>query len=84
MRSMCSTVLKQQLDQRVAGLSDESVRLIIELIDSLRLQEASAVSGKAPVKAEKVSPLILGALEGKLRYMADDFDETPECFKEYV
>ncbi len=26
----------------------------------------------------------LGPLAGRLIYMADDFDETPDCFKDYV
>ncbi len=74
---MCSTALKQELDQRMAGLSDESVRLIIELIDSLGLPGATARDARAPKRTANV-------LAGKLRYMAEDFDETPECLKEYV
>ena len=33
---------------------------------------------------EKKTKRKLGALKGKLVYMADDFDETPDCFKEYL
>ena len=36
------------------------------------------------LKEEKKKKRKLGALKGKLIYMADDFDETPDCFKEYM
>lgn len=30
------------------------------------------------------SRVIFDELKGGLKYMAEDFDDTPECFKEYM
>ena len=35
-------------------------------------------------KEKDDNKVIFDVLKGGLIYMADDFDETPECFKEYM
>lgn len=36
------------------------------------------------LSVNKSSGRKLGSLVGELVFMADDFDETPDCFKEYM
>ena len=36
------------------------------------------------ISVNKSSGRKLGPLAGGLVFMADDFDETPDCFKEYM
>ena len=36
------------------------------------------------VKEEKKDKFPFDAFAGGMTYIADDFDETPECFKEYI
>ena len=45
--------------------------------------ETGNVIGRDLVQGKKAKRK-LGALKGMLIYMADDFDETPGCFKEYM
>ena len=45
--------------------------------------ETGNVIGRDFVQGKKAKRK-LGTLKGKLIYMADDFDETPGCFKEYI
>lgn len=61
------------LAEEAKGLSEDN---IIEAIDFIRFLKTKE---DAPVD-ERESNL----LSGGLKYMADDFDETPDCFKEYM
>ena len=80
---MCTAVLQQELNQTVQGMPDANVRLLIEVAKSMRAGGTASDPVGRPQKKGGVNPRILGALKGGLVYMADDFDETPECFKEY-
>ena len=60
------------------GLSEQKQGEVLDFIMYLK-------SKGTPVTQDKNKPKRkLGGLEGKLNYIADDFDETPDCFKEYV
>lgn len=62
------------LEQQIKECSyDEKISLLSLIADLL----------KPGVKDEKKSKRELGGLKGKV-WMSDDFDETPECFKEYA
>ena len=80
---MSTATLRKELDLRVDRLSDDSLRMLIGFIDSLKPAvelggTPDASDGGRAVKRRTNS------LAGGLVYMADDFDETPECFKEYM
>lgn len=88
---MCTATLKQELDQRVQLLPDSSVRLLIEFLDSLQDEmQAGAPHNQSTTQAGSVngqtvsSTGLFGSMRDRIHYIADDFDETPECFKEYA
>lgn len=66
------------LEKEVAGLPEEKVMQIVEFARFIRMSSVENRK-KTPLKNRKP-----GLLEGNLIYLADDFDETPECFKEYM
>ena len=45
---------------------------------TIELEISATSNGRRMTKRQ------FGRFVGKLRYMAEDFDEAPECFKEYV
>ncbi|SEG45783.1 Protein of unknown function [Butyrivibrio sp. Su6] len=61
-----------ELIEEAKKLSEDNIP---EVIDFIRF-----LNSKQDNKKERQSNL----LSGKLKYMADDFDETPDCFKEYM
>ena len=66
------------LIEEVQDLPEESLQKLLEYIRFLKY-ELGIEKMKANGKKRN-----LGCLEGGLVYMADDFDETPDCFKEYM
>ena len=65
--------------KEATGLPDKYVNMVVSYIHFLQYQlkteeEKGRVSGKRQ----------LGILADKFHYMADDFDETPDCFEDYV
>lgn len=58
------------------GLPEDSIKKVVEYIHFLKYELNNNVSNN--------KKRTLGRLEGKMTYMADDFDATPECFKEYM
>lgn len=69
--SMFESIAKQTFDT----LSDNQQAEVIDFM--MFLSEKSK-----PVGTKKKLPF--DAFAGDLVYMADDFDKTPDCFKEYV
>jgi len=61
------------------GLSEKGLAIVIEFVEFVKNKEKKeqTVDSSKPVRK-------LGTLSGGLKYMADDFDETPDCFKEYM
>ena len=67
-----------EIENQVLGFSlEEQMQLLALLADNIR--------NKATVKPrdEKTFRRKLGGFEGKIR-ISPDFDETPDCFAEYV
>ena len=59
------------------GLSEEKIAEVVSFIQFLKTKKDSSVdSEKKPFRTP-------GGLKGDC-VMAEDFDATPECFKEYV
>ena len=63
------------LRKRIALTDDDQLRELLHVVDE-----------KFPKVAKKTTKLQckIGALRGMLVYMADDFDEPLDCFKEYI
>ena len=80
---MCTVALKQELNQTIDSLSDDSVRLLIEVARHISSGDSTRERNQQS-RASAVKQSALGALAGGLLYMADDFDDTPDCFKEYI
>lgn len=79
---MCTATLQNELNQSVMGLSDENVRLLIQMAKTMT-SDRSSVQGSSQQKPGAVNRSIVGSLPGEV-VLAEDFFETPECFKEYV
>ncbi|MBR0163248.1 MAG: DUF2281 domain-containing protein [Lachnospiraceae bacterium] len=61
-------------------LPEEGQEKVLNLIYALLIPQNDNTRGKTSKTVTRRGNI----LAGKLKYMADDFDETPECFKEYV
>lgn len=62
-----------EIIEEAKTLSDNSASEVLDFIKFLKAKE-----GKN--KTERKSNLLAGGL----LFMAEDFDETPDCFKEYM
>ena len=62
-----------ELIEKAKDLSDAQIAELIDYADFLAYKNKS--------KANKVT---LNLLKGEPFFMAEDFDETPDCFKEYM
>ncbi len=69
-----SDIAFSSLEQQVMNCTyDEKLNLLSFIADLL----------KSNPKQEKKVNRTLGGLKGQI-WMAEDFDETPDCFKEYI
>ncbi len=62
-----------ELVEEAKGLSDNNTSIVVDFIKFLKEKENKNVE-------ERKSNI----LAGNLKYIADDFDDTPDCFKEYM
>ncbi len=65
--------LKQHLHQEIDGLSEKELQAIDKLLDELKIKRQS-----------KQKPRRAGSMKGFITYMALDFNEPLEDFKEYM
>lgn len=74
--------LEQQATQAIRTVPKDKLQILIEFAHFLSLPSRSVnlEADRAKVNQKRS---ILGRAKGKI-WMAEDFDETPECFKEYV
>ena len=61
-----------ELIEAAKDLSENDIAEVVDFVNFLKL------------KSNRSNRVVLDSLKGKLKYMADDFDETPDCFKEYM
>ena len=76
--------LQQQAVQAVDLVPEEKLQVLIEFARFLSVRQTPvdvSIEKKEDITEKRKS--IAGILKGKI-WMADDFNETPECFKEYV
>ena len=62
-----------ELIEEAKDLSDSNMIEVIDFIKFLKAKQGHQVQDRQS-----------NTLKGKLKYMAEDFDETPECFREYM
>lgn len=76
--------LKEQVINKVQLMPDEQMRQLVPFVDFLfySWRQASPEGTAAAAKGTNRRNL-KGIMPGKV-IMADDFDETPDCFKEYM
>lgn len=74
--------LLQQVVKEVELLSDEDLVQVIQFMEFLRFPKSGKPSANTQQTGSK-KYRIRGGLSGKV-ILADDFNETPKCFKEYM
>lgn len=75
--------LQQQAMNVIEHLSDDKLSQVIQFAEFLSLNSGSDVHKGDKTASESDYIREPGILKRKM-VMADDFDETPECFKEYI
>lgn len=72
------------LEKELKDLPESNIADVIEYIQFLKFKLQKNENTTSSAIAERKHPeRKLGILQGKF-VMADDFDETPDCFKEYL
>ena len=61
------------INEEIKYLSDDNAAEVLDFVKFIRKKQE-----------EKKNELKLDLLKGGLKYMAEDFDETPDCFEEYM
>ncbi len=62
-----------EIIEEAKDLSENSAAVVLDFIKFLKSKESH-------INTERKSNLLAGGLV----FMSDDFDETPDCFKEYM
>lgn len=73
--------LRQQVIKEAGFLSEEELLQVIQFMNFLRYNKSQRVSVMVEQKKKKYRER--GCLSGQVK-ISDDFNETPECFKEYI
>ena len=73
--------LQQQALHVIEGLPDDQSSQVIQFAEYLAAK--SKTTAKSGAESENGYLRQPGILKGKI-VMSEDFDETPECFKEYM
>ena len=66
------------------GLKEEYIPMVVSYIDFLKFCDSHDSTVLFPGKTKKTPKDALNIFSGSLVYMADDFNETPEEFREYL
>lgn len=75
------TVMKEKAVDIINRMPEDKVYYVLQLLESI---EGLTDRNLGMDSMNKSSGRKLGPLTGGLVFMADDFDETPNCFKEYM
>jgi hypothetical protein len=62
-----------ELIEAAKDLSEKDIAEVVDFVNFLKQKNNKSSNS-----------VVLDSLKGKLKYMAEDFDETPDCFKEYM
>lgn len=82
------TVMKERAVDIISRMPEDKVYHVLQFLEGIegltaKNPETDSMSMSVD-KSYKNSGRKLGPLAGGLVFMADDFDETPDCFKEYM
>ncbi len=75
------TIAKERTVDIISRMSEDKVYYVLQLLEGI---EGLTGKNSEMDSINKSSGRKFGPLAGGLVFMADDFDETPDCFKEYV
>ena len=79
------TVMKEKAVDIISRMSEDKVYHVLQLLEGIEgLTGKNLEMDSMDISVNKSSGRKLGPLAGGLVFMADDFDETPDCFKEYM
>lgn len=73
------------ITQASLGLDQEYIPMVVSYINFLKTyKNNSDILNEIPVQNKKKPKDAINVFKGSLLYMAEDFNETPEEFKEYM
>ncbi len=79
------TVMKEKAVDIISRMSEDKVYYVLQLLESIEgLTNQKPETESRNTSAGKGFKRRRNPLAGGLVFMADDFDETPDCFKEYM
>ncbi len=79
------TVMKEKAVDIISHMSEDKVYYVLQLLEGIEgLTGKNSEMDSMNLSGNRGSGRKLGPLAGGLIFMADDFDETPDCFKEYM
>ncbi len=79
------TAMKEKVVDIISRMSDDKVYYVLQLLESIEgLTDQKLGTDSRNISASKSFGRRRDPLAGGLVFMADDFDETPDCFKEYM
>ncbi len=79
------TVMKEKAVDIISRMSEDKVCYVLQLLESIEgLTGNNPETDSVNISVNKSSGRKFGPLAGGLVYIEDDFDETPDCFKEYM
>lgn len=79
------TIMKEKAVDIISRMSEDKVYYLLQLLEGLEgLTTKNPETDSMSISVNKSFGRKLGPLAGGLVFIADDFDETPDCFKEYM
>lgn len=79
------TAMKEKAVDIISNMSEDKVYYVLQLLEGIEgLTGKNLEKDSMNVSGNRSSGRKLGPLTGGLVFIADDFDETPDCFKEYM
>ncbi len=77
--------MKEKAVNIINCMSEDKVYYVSQLLESIEgLNGKKSETDSVNISVNKSSGRKLGPLAGRFVFMADDFGETPDCFKEYM
>jgi hypothetical protein len=77
--------MKEKVVDIISRMPEDKVYYVLQLLEGIEgLIEKNPEMEALNISVDKNSGRKLGPLAGGLVFMANDFDETPNCFKEYM
>lgn len=79
------TAMKEKAVDIISNMPEDKVYYVLQILEGIEgLTGKSLEMDSMNISGNRSSGRKLGPLAGGLVFMADDFDETPDCFKEYM